>query len=93
MWAKLNMLGHYIRSNVTVGTYDLLNALNEHEENQSSYGIYASGPFKLFGREHELVLGGGHRRIQFDGNTNQGGLRPATSISTTLIRPRSRSQT
>ena len=74
VWAKLNMLGHYIRSNVTSGTYDLLNALNEHEENQSSYGLYASGPFKLFGREHELVLGGGHRRAQFDGNTNQGGL-------------------
>lgn len=74
VWANLNMLGHYIRSNVSAGTYDLLNALNEHEENQSSYGLYASGPFKLFGREHELVFGGGHRRVQFDGNTNQGGL-------------------
>jgi len=74
VWAKLNMLGHYIRSNVTAGTYDLLNALNEHEENQSSYGLFASGPFKLLGREHELVLGAGHRRVEFDGNTNQGGL-------------------
>jgi len=37
-----------------------------HDYDQSSYDAYASGPFSLLGREHELVLGASKREVRDD---------------------------
>jgi outer membrane receptor for ferric coprogen and ferric-rhodotorulic acid len=38
-----------------------------YEDKRTSYDLYASGPFQLFGRKHELVFGASHRNGDFDG--------------------------
>lgn len=70
--ADVDMLGHYINYNITTGKYSQLGARNAHQEKQSSVDLYASGPFELLGRKHELVLGTSYRNIDFDGNSRQG---------------------
>ncbi|OZI71979.1 TonB-dependent siderophore receptor [Bordetella genomosp. 12] len=70
--AEIDMLGHYLSYNMTSGRYSQLAARNLQKEKQSSVDMYANGPFDLFGRTHELVLGGSYRHIDFDGNSRQG---------------------
>ncbi len=70
--ADVDMLGHYINYNITTGKYSQLGARNAHQEKQSSVDLYASGPFELLGRKHELVLGTSYRNIDFDGHSRQG---------------------
>ncbi|WP_233154714.1 TonB-dependent siderophore receptor [Candidimonas nitroreducens] len=70
--ADVDMLGHYINYNITTGKYSQLGARNAHQEKQSSVDLYASGPFELLGRKHELVLGTSYRSIDFDGRSRQG---------------------
>ncbi|MDT4802841.1 Ferripyoverdine receptor [compost metagenome] len=38
----------------------------DYETSQNAYDLYASGPFQLGGREHELVVGLSHRDIESD---------------------------
>jgi outer membrane receptor for ferric coprogen and ferric-rhodotorulic acid len=38
----------------------------DYETSQNAYDLYASGPFQLLGREHELVVGLSHRDIESD---------------------------
>lgn len=70
--ADVDMLGHYINYNFSTGNYSQLGARNAHQEKQSSVDLYASGPFELLDRTHELVLGASYRNIDFDGNSRQG---------------------
>ena len=66
MWSDLDMLGAY--ASEYEGTYDQLVGGFRYENDQSSYDVYADGPFKLLGREHELVVGASHRREHFQGH-------------------------
>lgn len=70
--ADVDMLGHYINYNVTTGNYSQLGARNAHQEKQSSVDLYASSPFELLDRTHELVVGASYRNVDFDGNSRQG---------------------
>ncbi|WP_017525621.1 TonB-dependent siderophore receptor [Pusillimonas noertemannii] len=70
--ADVDMLGHYLNYNITTGNYRQLGARNSHQEKQSSVNLYASGPFELLGRSHDLVLGASYRKVDFDGNSRQG---------------------
>ena len=70
--AKLDMLGNYIGLNIPNNIYTQYGSRNKHIERQNSYDLYASGPFELFGRQHELVFGGNYRKVGFDGDTRQG---------------------
>lgn len=70
--AKLDMLGNYIGLNIPANLYTQYGSRNQHTERQNSYDLYASGPFEMFGRQHELVFGGNYRKVGFDGNTRQG---------------------
>lgn len=70
--ADVDMLGHYLNYNFSTGNYSQLGARNAHQEKQSSVDLYASGPFELLDRTHELVLGASYRNIDFDGNSRQG---------------------
>ncbi|QLF94186.1 TonB-dependent siderophore receptor [Pseudomonas sp. ABC1] len=66
IWARLNLLATkvYLRN----GSYDQGVGDYSYVDNQSSYDVYASGPFQLFGHEHELVVGANHREELFDGH-------------------------
>ncbi|BAN48967.1 ferripyoverdine receptor FpvA [Metapseudomonas resinovorans NBRC 106553] len=37
-----------------------------YETTQNAYDLYASGPFQMLGREHELVVGVSHRDVEAD---------------------------
>ena len=65
--SEMDMLGSYLyrpdaQSRVMgfgIGAY-------HYENTQSSFDGYASGPFSLFGRTHELVIGGSYRKQDID---------------------------
>jgi outer membrane receptor for ferric coprogen and ferric-rhodotorulic acid len=71
-WARLSMMGNFIYMNTTGNFYQQFAGINHYDEQQSSYDIYANGPFQLLGLKHELVLGIGRRKVDFDGDSNQG---------------------
>ncbi|AIC21250.1 MULTISPECIES: TonB-dependent siderophore receptor [Pseudomonas] len=68
-WSDLSMLGSipmrtwqsdYVEFGQNIGRYD-------YKDKQSSYDGYVSGPFSLFGRTHELVVGASKRDLKFKG--------------------------
>jgi outer membrane receptor for ferric coprogen and ferric-rhodotorulic acid len=73
MWARIHMLGAYSYYNDDALTFGGGNYI--YTDDHSSYDAFASGPFQLFGREHELVIGTSYREEQFDGH---GGFGEAT---------------
>lgn len=65
-WSKLDLFASY----ATDGGNDTFNQMTgkfRYENDQSSYDLFANGPFQLFEREHELVVGASHRRESFEG--------------------------
>lgn len=70
--ADVDMEGHYLSYSITTGNYTQLGARNAHREKQGSADLYATGPFELLGRKHELVLGASYRNVDFNGNSRQG---------------------
>ncbi|OLS60451.1 TonB-dependent siderophore receptor [Pseudomonas putida] len=67
-WADLDMLGTYILGRTATRTYDQFVGAGHYRETQNSFDAYASGPFRLLDRDHELVLGASHRRVVFNGD-------------------------
>ncbi|WDG70919.1 TonB-dependent siderophore receptor [Pseudomonas chlororaphis] len=67
-WSDLSMLGsipermgdNYDEFGQNIGRYD-------YKDKQSSYDGYVTGPFSLFGRTHELVVGASKRELTFSG--------------------------
>jgi len=67
-WSDLDMLGsipermgdNYDEFGQNIGRYD-------YEDQQNSYDGYVTGPFALFGRTHELVVGASRRDLTFKG--------------------------
>lgn len=67
-WADLDMLGTYILGRTATKTHDQFVGAGHYRETQNSFDAYASGPFRLMDRDHELVVGASHRRVVFDGD-------------------------
>lgn len=65
--ALLDMQATIVRLNTGTGLYDQYFGDYHYVDEQNSYDLQASGPFRLFGQEHELVLGASHRDGDFDG--------------------------
>ena len=42
----------------------------QYEDQQNSYDAYVTGPFSLFGRSHEMVVGASQRQLTFKGKGN-----------------------
>lgn len=70
MWARIHMMGNY-RYNY-LGTQYAGAGQYIYTDDHRSYDAYASGPFQLFGREHELVVGTSYRQELFDGHGGWG---------------------
>jgi len=67
-WADLDMLGTYLLGRTATQTYDQFVGAGHYRETQNSFDAYASGPFRLMDRDHELVVGASHRRVVFNGD-------------------------
>lgn len=69
--ATMDMLGSYLhRTGVPLTSQDVVIGAGgyKYDEDQTMADLYASGPFTLFGREHELVVGGNLRKEKFRGH-------------------------
>ena len=96
MWGRIHMLGmynYYIGDEITQSAGNYI-----YTDDHSSYDAVASGPFQLFGREHELVFGTSYREEAFDGHGGWGdiemkngglasGLNPTEWDPTSTLRP------
>lgn len=67
-WGDLDMLGTYLLGRTATKTYDQFVGAGHYRETQNSFDAYASGPFRLLDRDHELVIGASHRRVVFNGD-------------------------
>ncbi|KTC44431.1 ligand-gated channel [Pseudomonas sp. ABAC61] len=80
-WSDLKMHGsiplrmgtNYDEFGQNIGRY-------EYEDQQNSYDGYVTGPFSLFGRTHELVVGASRRDLSFKGKGNPIDLPTHTNI-------------
>ncbi|OLF53002.1 TonB-dependent siderophore receptor [Pseudomonas chlororaphis] len=81
-WSDLDMHGSipmrtwqsdYSEFGQNIGRY-------EYEDQQNSYDGYVSGPFSLFGRTHELVVGASRRDLSFKGKGNPSDFETNTNI-------------
>lgn len=68
MWSKLDLLASYVSAGAVDGSFNQMTGKFKYSNEQSSYDAFASGPFSLFEREHELVIGGSRRKETFHGN-------------------------
>lgn len=67
-WSDLDMLGTYLLGRTATQTYDQFVGAGHYRETQNSFDAYASGPFRLLDRDHELVIGASHRRVVLNGD-------------------------
>lgn len=65
--AKLDMEATIVRLNTGTGLYTQYFGSYHYADEQNSYDLQISGPFRLLGREHELVFGASRRDGDFDG--------------------------
>uniref|UniRef100_UPI003C79FBC1 TonB-dependent siderophore receptor n=1 Tax=Pseudomonas veronii TaxID=76761 RepID=UPI003C79FBC1 len=68
MWSKLDLLASYATAGAVDGTFNQMTGKFKYTNDQTSYDMFASGPFQLFDREHELVVGASRRKENFKGN-------------------------
>ncbi|WP_338001256.1 TonB-dependent siderophore receptor [Pseudomonas brassicae] len=65
-WSKLDLFASYASAG-SADTFNQMTGKFRYENDQTSYDLYASGPFPLLEREHELVVGASNRRETFEG--------------------------
>jgi outer-membrane receptor for ferric coprogen and ferric-rhodotorulic acid len=66
MWSKSDFLGNYTWPAGTTDQFTLNPRHFRYDDTQTSIDGYASGPFQLLGRQHELIIGGNWRKDDFD---------------------------
>ncbi|CAM3748874.1 Ferric-pseudobactin BN7/BN8 receptor [Pseudomonas reidholzensis] len=66
MWSKADFLGNYTWPAGATDQFTLNPRHFRYDDTQTSIDGYASGPMQLFGRQHELILGGNWRKDDFD---------------------------
>ncbi|WP_267268900.1 TonB-dependent siderophore receptor [Pseudomonas protegens] len=70
-WSDLQMLGSMTeRFGTDFDEFGQYVGQYHYKDQQDSYDLFASGPFALFGREHELVVGASQRELAFRGKGN-----------------------
>lgn len=66
MWSKADFLGNYTWPAGNTDQFTLNPRHFRYDDTQTSIDGYASGPFQLLGRQHELIIGGNWRKDDFD---------------------------
>lgn len=70
-WSDLKMLGSMTeRFGADFNDFGQYVGQYQYKDHQDSYDLFASGPFSLFGRSHELVVGASQRELAFNGKGN-----------------------
>lgn len=70
-WSKLKMLGSMTERMGDEGeVFGQYLGQYHYDDEQSSYDAYATGPYQLLGRTHELVVGASRRELTFEGKGN-----------------------
>lgn len=70
-WSDLKMLGSMTeRFGSDFSEFGQYVGQYRYKDHQDSYDLFASGPFSLLGRSHELVVGASQRKLAFSGNGN-----------------------
>ena len=65
VWSDAKFLSSY-PARTTGDNYRLVVSQADYQDRQLGVDLYASGPFTLFGREHQLMFGGNTRKDDFD---------------------------
>lgn len=65
IWSDAGFLSSY-PARVSGDLYRLVVSQADYKDRQSGQDLYATGPFRLFGREHQLMLGANNRKDEFD---------------------------
>ncbi|MBV6288619.1 TonB-dependent siderophore receptor [Pseudomonas aegrilactucae] len=70
-WSDLQMLGSMTQRMGAEGeAFGQYLGQYHYDDEQSSYDAYATGPYSLLGRTHELVVGASRRELTFEGKGN-----------------------
>ncbi len=80
VWSSAEFLSSY-PSRTTGDNYRLVVSHADYKDRQLGLDLYASGPFKLFGREHQLMLGANTRKDEFDVGTRTASNTPTIDIN------------
>jgi outer membrane receptor for ferric coprogen and ferric-rhodotorulic acid len=65
IWSDAGFLSSY-PSRTSGDNFNLLVSKADYEDRQLGLDLYATGPFQLFGREHQLMFGANQRKDEFD---------------------------
>ncbi|MDR1647197.1 MAG: TonB-dependent siderophore receptor [Zoogloeaceae bacterium] len=68
--ANQDMLGPYMSWNAGTGKYDQRAGIYLYRNEWTNYELHANGPFRLLGREHELVFGLSQRDSDFSSRSS-----------------------
>ncbi|WP_211166052.1 TonB-dependent receptor [Azoarcus sp. TTM-91] len=72
-WQDAVFLGTYIYRDATTDVLGHNAWRGDYDEDQATYDAYASGPFQLFGRQHELAFGTSRRQVDMRTQNYSGG--------------------
>ncbi|WP_092305690.1 TonB-dependent siderophore receptor [Pseudomonas sp. NFIX28] len=80
-WSDLDMFGTMPqRMGANYDQFGQYNGKYKYEDQQNSYDAYVTGPFSLFGRTHELVVGASQRELTFKGKGNYSSINTNTDL-------------
>jgi iron complex outermembrane receptor protein/outer membrane receptor for ferric coprogen and ferric-rhodotorulic acid len=65
IWSKANFLSAY-PARASGDSYKQTVSQADYDDTQHALDLYATGPFELFGRKHQLMLGANSREDRFD---------------------------
>lgn len=88
-WSDLDMFGSMPqRMGVNYDQFGQYDGKYQYEDQQNSYDAYVTGPFSLFGRTHELVVGASQRELTFKGKGNFTNINTNTDLGSPISNPK-----
>ena len=80
IWSDADFLSSY-PNRVSGDTYRLTVSQADYEDKQLGVDLYATGPFELFGRTHQLMLGANTRKDDFEAVIRTASNNPTVNIT------------
>ncbi|WP_437879814.1 TonB-dependent siderophore receptor [Pseudomonas sp. LRF_L74] len=80
VWSDADFLSSY-PARVSGDNYRLTVSQADYEDTQLGVDLYATGPFELFGRKHQLMLGANDRKDDFDAVIRTASNNPTVTIT------------
>jgi len=88
-WSDLDMFGSMPqRMGVNYDQFGQYDGKYQYKDQQNSYDAYVTGPFSLFGRTHELVVGASQRELTFEGKGNFTSINTDTDLGSPVSNPK-----